>query len=132
MRRATARTQAEIGAALRNARLAQGITQDELAQAPGVDRVTISRYEGGKRAIALPTLMDVSAYLGVPLALLLPAVDRGNGTETSRLKADLAHNVHVIVTQLCRHPDLIGVVKAVVTRASLDRSWPKRAVALAV
>lgn len=121
MPRATARTQTEIGAGLRNARVAKGITQDELVQALGVDRVTISCYEGGKRAIGLPTLMDVSAYLGVPITVLLPTADRGNGTETSRLKDDLAHDVHAIVAQLCRQPNLIGAVKALIATSCRDR-----------
>lgn len=77
----TGRRQHEIGAAVRNTRMARGITQDELAQALGVDRVTISRYEGGKRAISIPTLLDVSAYLGIPVTRLLPRANPEDGLE---------------------------------------------------
>ena len=118
MGRTTGRRQHEIGAAVRNARRARGITQDELAQALGVDRVTISRYEGGKRAIGIPTLLDVSDYLGIPVTLLLPRPNPADGLEALHIEQGLSDEVHAIAARLCRQPDLIATVQAVIASAS--------------
>ena len=61
---------ASIGAAVRAARMARAVTQDDLALLLKVDRVTISRYESGKRTIPAPALVQIAAYLDLPLDAL--------------------------------------------------------------
>ncbi len=126
MGRTTGRRQHEIGAAVRNARMARGITQDELAQALGVDRVTISRYEGGKRAIGIPTLLDVSAYLRIPVTLLLPRPNPEDALESLHIEQGLSDEVRAIAAHLCRQPDLIATVKAVIASASANRDCAEK------
>lgn len=66
----------EIGAAIRDARMARGVTQEELARAFGVDRVTIARYERGTRTVSAPTLLQLLSFLGrdLPLGTAQPSL----------------------------------------------------------
>ncbi len=53
---------------LREARLDKGLSQDELYQATGVSRDTISRIEGGTRNPHPRTLRKLASALGVSVA----------------------------------------------------------------
>ena len=64
----------QIGAALREARLTQGFTQDELARALGVNRTTIARYESGIRSLSISALLQVARALTVPVTVLVPGL----------------------------------------------------------
>ena len=48
-----------VGEAIRKARLAQHLTQEELGERIGVQRAQISRLEKGKSAISIPTMSRV-------------------------------------------------------------------------
>jgi len=70
--RATAASGREsIGNRLRELRKAAGMTQDGLAAAAGIGRVTLVRIEGGEQSPRFETLAALSAALGRPLADLL-------------------------------------------------------------
>lgn len=59
-----------VGEAIRNARLAQKLTQEELGELIGVQRAQISKLEKGKSVITLPTMSRVFKALGIATATL--------------------------------------------------------------
>src|SRR5262245_36423952 len=61
-----------IGLQLRTVRLACGVSQEELAERLGIERVTLSRYESGARTLPLATLVRVAELLRRPIAEFLP------------------------------------------------------------
>lgn len=65
---------ADLGPALREARLADGLTQSGLAQVAGVGRQWLNSFEMGERPSApLDMVMRVVAALDVPVILTRPA-----------------------------------------------------------
>jgi transcriptional regulator with XRE-family HTH domain len=63
----------EIGRRVARARRDRGWTQERLAEAIGIEAVTMSRWETGDRALSISTLADVARVLGVRLGDLLDA-----------------------------------------------------------
>ena len=59
-----------VGEAIRKARLAQKLTQEELGELIGVQRAQISKLEKGKSVITLPTMSRVFNALGIATATL--------------------------------------------------------------
>lgn len=59
-----------LGKAIRNTRLAQRLTQEELGERIGVQRAQISRLEKGRTPISLQTMSRVFQALGVATATL--------------------------------------------------------------
>ena len=59
-----------VGEAIRKARLAQKLTQEELGELIGVQRAQISKLEKGKSVITLPTMRRVFKALGIATATL--------------------------------------------------------------
>jgi transcriptional regulator with XRE-family HTH domain len=59
-----------VGDRVREARRRQGLTQDQVWQAAGVDRRTVQNIEAG-REVKLSTLIRIAWVLDVPLAELL-------------------------------------------------------------
>ena len=59
-----------IGEAIKKAREAQHLTQEQLGERIGVQRAQISRLEKGKSIITLPTMSRVFKALGVKSAVL--------------------------------------------------------------
>ena len=57
-----------VGEAIRKARLAQKLTQEELGELIGVQRAQISKLEKGKSVITLPTMSRVFKALGIATA----------------------------------------------------------------
>ncbi|HEX6292194.1 MAG TPA: helix-turn-helix transcriptional regulator [Herpetosiphonaceae bacterium] len=102
---------ARIGAAIRNARLARGVTQDDLAALLQVDRTMISRYERGSRTISAPALLRMFHYLEYSLNTL----DLGAASEdaSSTSLAAMPEPIQRIVTMLQQRPELIGTVEDV-------------------
>ncbi|MFN3201625.1 MAG: helix-turn-helix domain-containing protein [Bradymonadia bacterium] len=60
-----------VGARVAAARRDRGFTQESLAEAVGVEPVTLSRWETGDRALSLTTLARVAGALGVGIGDLL-------------------------------------------------------------
>lgn len=60
-------TQAELGRRLRSARLTAGLTQDEVADALGVPRPTISQIEAGKRGVGSLELAELARLYERPM-----------------------------------------------------------------
>jgi len=59
-----------LGEAIKKARLAQNLTQEQLGKRVGVQKAQISRLEKGKSVITLPTISRVFRALGVTTAAL--------------------------------------------------------------
>lgn len=59
-----------LGEAIRKARLAQNLTQEELGERIGVQRSQISKLEKGTSVITLPTMSRVFRALGIATATL--------------------------------------------------------------
>lgn len=59
-----------LGEAIKKARQAQHLTQEQLGERIGVQRAQISRLEKGKSVITLPTMSRVFKALGITSAVL--------------------------------------------------------------
>lgn len=59
-----------VGEAIRKARQAQNLTQEQLGERIGVQKAQISKLEKGKSVITLPTISRVFRALGVTTAAL--------------------------------------------------------------
>lgn len=59
-----------VGEAIKKARQAQNLTQEQLGKRIGVQKAQISRLERGKSVITLPTISRVFRALGVTTAAL--------------------------------------------------------------
>ena len=64
-----------VGEALKKARLAQGLTQDEVGERMGLHRAQVCRMESGK-SITLASMMRAFRALGVEVALDMKGVGR--------------------------------------------------------
>jgi len=62
-----------LGKRMREMRTAAGMTQDQLATAAGIGRVTLVRLESGEQSRRYETLVAIAKALGRPLAELLAA-----------------------------------------------------------
>lgn len=95
-----------IGAAIREARLSRGVTQDDLARLLGVDRTMVSRYERGLRTLSAPALLHIFRYLQYPLSKL-------DSHTSAAPQAEIAPPVQKIVQMLSQRPDLVPTVEDV-------------------
>ncbi|HCD05063.1 MAG: transcriptional regulator [Alcaligenaceae bacterium] len=68
-----------FGEQLRAARLAIGISQEELAHRAGLDRTYISSCERGKRNISLETIVRLAKALNLPPSQLLSGLEDNQG-----------------------------------------------------
>ena len=64
-----------LGTKLRNLRLAQGISQEGLANLAGLHRTYIGGVERGERNISVVNLLALAQALGISLSTLLEGVD---------------------------------------------------------
>jgi transcriptional regulator with XRE-family HTH domain len=72
----------ELGAAVREARLAAGLSQEDLANTLGVRQSSVSQWEHGRTAPATCHLLELLWVLGALLARLLLGEDaRGQGDD---------------------------------------------------
>ena len=62
---------AQLGARLRELRLAAGLTQAELARRTGIHRPNIARVEAGRHTPSLDTLARLASAIGVPTTRVL-------------------------------------------------------------
>lgn len=68
-RRITVATPTQLGAALRTARMARGLRQEDLALAAGVGRRFIGELEAGKPTMRLAETLRVASALGMRVVL---------------------------------------------------------------
>ena len=62
----------EIGRNIKTARIAAGLTQEELAKKCGLATITIRQYESGKRGLNVKQLDHVARAIGIDWADLVP------------------------------------------------------------
>jgi transcriptional regulator with XRE-family HTH domain len=65
-----------LGPVLREARLAAGLTQEELSFAAGLDRTYISQLENDRKSPTVDVLFRLADALGVPASGLLARVEQ--------------------------------------------------------
>lgn len=70
-----------IGFWIRALRLDAGLTQEQLANASGLDRTTIVHLEAGRRSLLIDRMMDLAPALKVTVAEFFEAVERDLGIE---------------------------------------------------
>jgi transcriptional regulator with XRE-family HTH domain len=58
-----------VGARIRAIRLKKGITQDQLAELTGLNRVHLFRLENGRQSMTLKTLQRIAETLGVQVEI---------------------------------------------------------------
>lgn len=75
-----------IGWNLRRLRVAQGLSQERLALAAGIDRAYVGRVERGSENVTISTLEAMARALAVPVAHLLVEPD-GEAERPAPLKA---------------------------------------------
>jgi transcriptional regulator with XRE-family HTH domain len=64
-----------LGARLRALREGTGTTQEALAVAAGIGRVTLVRIEGGEQSLKLATLVSLARALGCPMQELVAGTE---------------------------------------------------------
>ncbi len=99
----------ELGKRLARARQDRGWTQERLAEAVGLEPVSLSRLETGDRALSISTLAAVAGALGIGLGDLLdverelPAVEHApEAAEALRLLDRLDPDRRDLVVRLMR------------------------------
>jgi len=68
----TVRTGKDLGGAVRQARLASGLTQEQLALRAGIDRSYLARMESGLTVVLLDRAMRVLRQLGADIVVSFP------------------------------------------------------------
>jgi transcriptional regulator with XRE-family HTH domain len=84
-----------IGATIAHRRIANAMTQEQLALALDVDPMTVSRFERGVTLPSLPTLHEVAGVFGVTMAQMLedaPSVPSGNISLVASLLKNLSQD----------------------------------------
>lgn len=67
-----------FGAAVRELRRAQGISQERLATLAGIDRAYMGSLERGRRNPSLTIMARIARGLELPLSEVVAAVERGD------------------------------------------------------
>jgi transcriptional regulator with XRE-family HTH domain len=115
----------QIGARLRAARLQGVLTQDELAQALGVDRSTVAKWETGHRGMTAENLVRAAAVLEIPPQQLL--VESAGERPAARALSEVIiqqQAVQTIARTLDQRPDAIPAVVAALKRWAQSSSVP--------
>lgn len=68
-----------LGEALRAARAARGLTQEETADRAGLKRTTLTNIERGQQSVAVHQLLHLCASIGVDPALVVGELAGGAG-----------------------------------------------------
>lgn len=93
----------DIGARLRQSRIAAGLSQEQLAQAVGLERTMVAKAEGGTRRLDALELSKVATVLGLPMAHFLtkpPAVLSRRTELAEDTDADAARSSYLLEAEL--------------------------------
>lgn len=93
-----------VGGRVAKARRDRGWTQETLAEAIGIEPVTLSRLETGDRALSLSTLSRITEILGVSLGDLL---DQQRELPVANQPPDLAELSRLFATLAPARRDLL-------------------------
>lgn len=115
----------EIGRRLRQARIAKGLTQKDLAESLGLTHQAVQKYESGESRLALSTLAVLRSELGIEAADLLPAI-RSDGSAVNDPIAAIGRTIQgVRLANLFgrmtaeQQQSLLNVAKAIVPDAGV-------------
>lgn len=112
---------ARLGAALREARLEAGYTQEEVARVLKVTPATIARYELGIRRLSVGALLQIAAALDIPLSQLVPGAERLERPIPPALPESAQQRaVQTVVRVLEEHPDMMPKVLETIEAALAD------------
>jgi transcriptional regulator with XRE-family HTH domain len=112
---------ARLGAAIREARLEAGYTQEEVARVLKVTPATIARYELGIRRLSVGTLLQIAAALDMPLSQLVPGAEQLERTISPALpESPQQRAVQTVVRVLEEHPDVMAKVLETIEAALAD------------
>lgn len=99
----------DVGRRVAQARKDRGFTQEQLAEAIGIEPVTLSRLETGDRALRLSTLSSIATVIGIPVgdlldvARTLPPAEHGpEEAELIRLFGKLNPNQRDVLLRVAR------------------------------
>ncbi|MEK9496139.1 helix-turn-helix transcriptional regulator [Photorhabdus sp. P32] len=67
-----------IGSRLLVARVQKGLSQNDLQNATGIDRATLSRIENGRQHISLYQLLQILTILNMPIEEFLKDIEVDN------------------------------------------------------
>jgi len=90
MKESETRLREQLGAELRKARIALGLTQADVAEKVETDPETVSRFERGATLPSLTRLLDLADALDVSVSALLGAASPRATDELEELRASLA------------------------------------------
>lgn len=79
----------QLGNALREARIKNGQSQEALAQAMGLSRVTLVNIEKGRQKVQVHNLVEAANFLNIDIAGLLPGqskTDELNSSVVEKIK----------------------------------------------
>jgi transcriptional regulator with XRE-family HTH domain len=87
-----------LGARLRTARRASGMTQKQLADQLGVESITVSRWERGVTTPSLPRLRRIAELTDTTVSDLVRAPDAatGHAAELAALREELAETRELV------------------------------------
>jgi transcriptional regulator with XRE-family HTH domain len=87
-----------LGARLRMARRASGLTQKQLAEALDVESITVSRWERGVTTPSLPRLRQIAELTDTTVSDLVRALDAATGqaAELAALREELAETRELV------------------------------------
>jgi transcriptional regulator with XRE-family HTH domain len=121
-----------LGGRLKVARVRAGLSQTELARMLGMNSVSLSNVECGRRGLSMKQLVRVAKILEVPVAYLL-GVDEKEEEGMSTPEGDLARMVQLVADE---HPDLIVHLRGVIENwdrlSSKDKKFLADSLALAL
>jgi transcriptional regulator with XRE-family HTH domain/Zn-dependent peptidase ImmA (M78 family) len=116
----------EIGARLRQARMAAGLSQEQLAKAIGLERTMVVKAEGGSRRLDALELSRVAAALKLPLAHFLTRAPEVLSRRTELVDdtdTDTARNAYLLEAELA---SWLRDVRQLINLGVLDHGKPLR------
>jgi transcriptional regulator with XRE-family HTH domain len=101
-------TDIALGAAIRAARFARGMTQEDLAARVGITRASVASYETGRRKVSAEVLIQIARACAAPLASFDPSVPSSAASPAMPTPEQAA--VQTIIRILEVRPDAIPFV----------------------
>lgn len=119
----SADTSGGVAGRLRTARRSAGLTQKQLAEALGVESITVSRWERGVTTPTLPRLRRIAEITETTVSDLVRAPDAvsAHAVELAALRAELGET-RALVDRVARTLDLLTRTRSAAGSQSASRS----------
>ena len=99
----------DIGKNIKDLRIANGLTQDQLAEKLFVTRQTVSNYENGKSRPDIDTIVKLSEVLGCDVDSILYGTAKTDNSEKIRFAVGCALLLAVVITILYLEPKVMEI-----------------------